>query len=415
MAELKIKATFDGRSAKAGLRELSQEEASRQVQERESNVRRQQDAVATAKAQIAAAREAGSVSKQEIEELKRVHRIAVADMKAANKELSAARRDAARADRQELQRQLAAERQDRAAAARLDRFRQIEEQRAQAPEDLRRELLAQRGRVVRSGGRRSRVQRSVNPEEEEDDFGRYGSFLVNRVAGPAALIASVHSLVSAVRSIMSEVKELREKSGDAAIDRGNSISAFRRRASANGLGNADINAIVRHASQTQQYTPVSDYLSRVSSELDKSLNAQAAISAVDASFSDIGAFSTPDERVARGARRAARTDEINGASRGVQEARRKNVEELYRIARESVEKDGDLSIPNWLAAKMAESVTLDSSIRNLGFSGPEAYRVHLYNQYVDNGGGGKKITVSLDPESIRQLVAPRSDSPLVGH
>jgi hypothetical protein len=105
MATLKITAKADVRSAKASIRELTQEEANLLAKEKEANLQRRLDSQRTAQERVRLARASGTASRQEIAELRLAERI-------ANTDARIAAREASRAARDEIKRRFAEERRE---------------------------------------------------------------------------------------------------------------------------------------------------------------------------------------------------------------------------------------------------------------------------------------------------------------
>ena len=173
---LKIVAKADVSQAKASIRELTAEEANLLAKEKEHALASKQMAAEVAKARVSAARAAGTASKEELKEFQRMQRIAVADAKAAAKELTSAKRMAAGASRAELG-DLVDWGQDR----------------------------TRQNRKLAGGGKRKR-----NFLEGMEDLDEYGGAFLKRAIGPAAIIGALTAVVTSIRDAVAELKQIRE-------------------------------------------------------------------------------------------------------------------------------------------------------------------------------------------------------------
>lgn len=409
MADLRIKATADTTAAKAALRELSQEDANRLVREKEANLRRRMDAAETAKAQVAAAKQAGQATREELEGLKRAQRIAVADQRAAIREVRAARSEAARADRAELRRQLAEQREMERKEAISARARAGTQRQQDEFEELR-SSMRYRGRVVRSGGRGPRRGRADDQGEPDflDGLDGYGSAALKRVAGPAAIIGGLMSLINAQREIVQELKDIRASMAEQTISTGESSLGLSSKLRKFGMNDRDIQSVLQKV-QGRPGALSNDELAQLA---ENGLAAgygtpKELLGYIESEAQKRERATMPEEELALRARAMARQNEIRNTLAGRDHASAKNREDIAVLERKLFmdEANGGSMLARMGASAdvwLAEMGWHDSD-KMKAAGGREQFWNMQYNRYAGRNGGTQTIMVRIDPDSIRQL------------
>jgi hypothetical protein len=348
MATLKITAKADVSSAKASLRELTQEEANLLAKEKEANLQRRLDYAKTTKEQRALRKQAGDASKDELASLTRAERIAAADAKMAAREVAQAKRDAARAGTSDLRETI---------------------RRGQDFISERRKLMPTAKSKDDLGGDNPNVRQYLG-----EGLGKF--------AGPAAGVAILTAIATAVREMSAEIKALRLDLAKSTIETGKEAIGFRRAASAAGLNDDQATKIIDHAIKVQQAVPAGDWLREASKRLTTGSEADVIKETdADLSFKDT---LTPEEQAQRSSLRAQREKELATRDRGIKEARKQNREERARMAREFAQLDSHFNRTDLQSARLDEWLTSDESIRNKGFSGSEEYVNYMYNEIIQD-------------------------------
>lgn len=394
MATLKIKATADVSNAKAGIREITAEEAALLTKQTQANLQRRQDAARTAREQVKLAKESGAVSKQELNELRKLERIAAADARQAAREVAAAKKAAAGITRSEGRARAAAERRD------LDDF------------IIRQGEMAREARKLQRGPDVNDRTKVTRKRAVGDSFTPYEDAAFRRVAGPTAAIGSIASLIGLLREAVNELKEIRAgfaaqtvKSGE----RGLGLSEKLRDA---GMKPEDITNVIGKVSGMPGSLST-DELSRIAEEGVSAgiTNPKSLLGYIDNEAKKRDVSYDKDSEIALQTRRSNRQEEIKKTLQGREHAQREIAEMRAKFERDVFyDQTSGGSYYNRIAA------TADTWLAQIGLhdadamkeaGGPEQFFNKQYNRYANFHsplwGEGRTITVRLDQSSISNL------------
>jgi hypothetical protein len=391
MATLKIKATADVSNAKAGIKEITTAEAQLAAQQAAANAKSRMDSARTAQERVRQAKAAGNVSKIEMGELRRLERIAVADAKAAAREVAQAKREASRLATAEAKAAMAAEKLDRDNLIRGMQERAVE------------------GRKLIGGGpKKAPGQAGLEVDRQ------YLGEKLGKFAGPAGIAMGGMALLAVMQQMLEELRAIRTTMAEQAIKTGERSLGLAGKMRDKGFSEAGIADVVKKV-QYRGGALSSDELSDIAEKgiTDGYTDAGALNKFIETEAQSREQGSSPAEQAALRDRQVKRQVEIRNTIAGQDHARTKNAEDVAKFNREAYldENDGGR-----LMTRVATS--FDVWMGEMGFSndadelkkagGKEQFYNQRYNEYQKRYGGGSTITVRLDPESIKNMGGGRS-------
>lgn len=378
MATLKIIAKADVSSAKASLRELTQEEANLLAKEKEANLQRRQDYAKTTKEQRALRKQAGDASKEELAGLTRAERIAAADAKMAIREVAQAKRDAARAGTVELS------------------------------ETIRRgqDYTRERRKLMPPGA--PRTPRGGAPSADEDGLDRAMLGRFGRFAGPGAAVAGGMALVALMQQVVEELRQIRATMAEQTLKTGERSLGLAAKAREAGMTDKGIGDVVRKV----QFRPGSMSTDELSDIAEKGLtegytDPSALLKYVETEAAKREKATTHEERLALADKGGRRQAEIRNTLSGRELAEKKTQEDIAKFNRDAFYNDNDGGSMLHRAAANVDVFTAeimgwdDDKLKAAG--GREQYFNDRYNMRAGRNGGQQTIVVRLDPESIKQI------------